>query len=67
MELEQDTVREIVVSTLAVVLFVAAVVVIGATYTKETLSSQGALALVGTIVAFVILMGGIGVWLSRQN
>ncbi|WP_338726763.1 hypothetical protein [Haladaptatus sp. DJG-WS-42] len=67
MELERDTVREIVVSTLAVVLFVAAVVVIGATYTKDSLSSQGALALVGTIVAFVLLMGVVGFWLSRQD
>lgn len=67
MELERDTVREIIVSTAAVVLFVAAVVVIGATYTKESLSSQGALALVGTIIAFVLLMGVVGFWLSRQN
>ncbi|MFC6731372.1 MULTISPECIES: hypothetical protein [unclassified Haladaptatus] len=67
MELERDALVEIVVSTVAVVLFVAVVVAVGATYTRDSLSSQGALALVGTIVGFVLLMAGIGFWLSRKK
>lgn len=65
MELERETILEIVVSAAAVGIFVALIVAIGATY--PTLAGQGAFALIGSIVLFVLVMAGVGYWLSGQQ
>jgi uncharacterized oligopeptide transporter (OPT) family protein len=66
MELERETLVEIGVSVVAVVLFVAAVAYVGATYGGSNLSHQGATLLVGAVVGFVLLMTLVGVALDRQ-
>ena len=64
MDVDRDTLVEIVVSVGAVGLFVAVIVAIGSVYNEGGLSEVGALALVGAIVLFVILMSAVGVGLA---
>lgn len=65
MEVDREMVREIAVSFAAVGVFVAVIVAIGATYWNGTdLDEQGALALVGSILLFVVVMTGVGYYLS---
>ena len=66
MALDRETVTEIVVSVVAVGLFIAAVVFVGGTYNADGLSSEGAFALIGSIAGFVLLMIVVAVFLSRQ-
>jgi hypothetical protein len=67
MEIARETVVEIAVSLVATVVFVAAVVFIGMNYGgRGGFGSEGALALLGAIVAFVLLMFGVGIFLSDQ-
>ncbi len=67
MELDRETVTEIVVSVGGVALFIAALVVVGLTYNDGGLSSEGGLALVGLVVAFILTFTGIGWWLSGRQ
>lgn len=66
MDIERETLVEIAVSVVAVVLFVATLVVVGSTNGASQLTSQGALSLVVTILGFVILMTIVGVFLDRR-
>ncbi|ADE04842.2 MULTISPECIES: DUF7472 family protein [Haloferax] len=67
MAIEAEMRRKIAVSIVAVGVFIALIVGIGATYNQSGLVSTGGLALVGAITAFVLVMAGIGVWLSRSS
>ena len=64
MELEEGMVRKIAISAGAVGFFVAVVVGIGTTY-NDGLGSAGGLALVGSIVLFILVMAGVGLFFSR--
>jgi hypothetical protein len=64
MDLEEGMARKIAVSVAAVVLFVAAILLVGLSYNRSGLGSAGGLALIGTIVAFILAMAGIGVYLA---
>lgn len=66
MQLERETLVEIGVSVVAVVLFVVVVAYVGATYGGKELTDQGATLLVGAVVGFVLLMTLVGVALERQ-
>jgi len=65
MELEEGMGRKIAISVGAVGLFVAVVVGIGTTYNDGGLGSAGGLALVGSIVLFILAMAGVGLFLAR--
>ncbi|WP_224270459.1 DUF7472 family protein [Haloprofundus salinisoli] len=65
MELDGETLREIVVSVIAVSLFIAAALYIGTAYGGSNLDPTGGLALVASIALFVVLMAIVGVFLSR--
>lgn len=67
MAIEAEMRRKIVVSMVAVGVFIALIVGIGATFNQGGLVATGGLALVGAITAFVLVMAGIGVWLSRTS
>ena len=70
MEFDGETVRQIVVSGLAVVMFVVALVVVGQTYGTSdgsAISATGGLALVGLLGGFILVMALIGLWLERQD
>lgn len=62
--IERDRLIEIFVSVTAVVIFVALLVFIGSQYNDEGFGPEGGLAMLGAIVAFVILMTIIGLGLA---
>lgn len=64
--MDRETIVEAAVSTVAVLVFVAAVVVVGTTYGNDDLSSSGGLAIVATIVGFVLVMLVVGILLDRR-
>ena len=68
MEIERETMLEIAVSVGAVLVFVALMVGIGVTYgAGRVLSSQGGIALLAAMGAFVLLMTGIGYFLAGRK
>jgi len=68
MEIDEEMRRQTVVSLAAVGLFLAALIGIGVAFGGAGgLSSSGALALVGALAGFVLLMAVIGVFLVRRK
>lgn len=63
---DRETVLEIAVSTVTVGLFIAVIIGIGSTFNDGGLSQQGALALIGSIAGFVVLMTLVAVFLARR-
>ncbi|WP_135853557.1 DUF7472 family protein [Halorussus salinus] len=63
---DKETRREILVGAGSVGVFIALLVGVGMTYGNGGLTQTGALAVVGVIVLFVLLMTGVGLWMSRQ-
>jgi hypothetical protein len=64
MEIEGEMRRKIGVSVVAVGVFILLILGIGVTYGGTDLGADGGLALVGSIVLFIFVMAGIGLWLS---
>lgn len=64
MEIERGRIIEIVVSVLIVGLFVALLVGIGGQFGQDGLDADGGLAIVGAILAFVLVMAGVGIGLA---
>lgn len=68
MEIEEGMGRKIVLSIVAVVLFIASSVFVGTTYGgADGLTETGGLALLGVLVGFIILMGVLGVYFASQD
>lgn len=68
MEIEEGMGQKIVLSIVAVILFIAASVFVGATYSgTEGLTETGGLALLGVLVGFILLMGALGAYFSYQD
>ncbi len=68
MEIERETVVEAAVSFAAVLVFIGAVALVGMQFqTNGGISETGGLAIVGTIVLFVFVMGGVGVWFASKE
>lgn len=67
MDVERETIVEIAASAIAVALFVVVIIGIGTAYSAGAdLSNQGALALVGAIAGFVLVMAGVGYFLAGR-
>lgn len=66
MDLDAEMRRKIAASVAAVGLFIVLVLYVGATFNDGGLSSDGGLALVGVIALFVLVMAGVGLFLSRS-
>ncbi|MFB6172375.1 MAG: hypothetical protein ABEJ23_07555 [Haloarculaceae archaeon] len=67
MDVERETVVEVVASIIAVGLFVAVIVGIGVAYSGGAdFTDQGALALVVAIAGFVLAMAGVGYFLAGR-
>ena len=64
MDIERGRLIEIVVSVTAVGLFVLLLLAIGVQYNQEQMSPEGGLVLIGAIVAFIFVMGLIGIGLA---
>lgn len=68
MDIERETLLQIVVATVGVAVFTAAAVYAASTYTvDDALSAQGGIAVVGAIGLFIVVMTVAGLWLERQN
>ncbi len=66
--MERDTAREVVLAVLGVVVFVGGLLAVAFTYGGPSFSVPGAgLALVGVVAGFLVVMTGIGFWLSTKN
>jgi hypothetical protein len=63
---DKETRREILTGVGSVGLFIALLAWVGATYGNGSLTQTGALAVVGVIVLFVLLMTGVGYWMAQQ-
>jgi hypothetical protein len=66
MDLEEGMPRKIGLSVVVAVLFTAVLVAIGLRYNQDGIGSEGGLALVGTIVLFILVMAGVGVYLDSR-
>jgi len=64
MDLEREKIVEIAVSLASVLIVLAMFYAIGATYNSDGIGSDGGLYLVGSIVLFVVLMAGAGLYLA---
>ena len=65
MDIDAEMRRKIVVSMVAVGFFVALIIGIGVVYGGPAgFGGTAGLALVGSIVLFILAMAGVGVWLS---
>jgi hypothetical protein len=65
MALEAEMRQKILVSIVTVAVFIVIIIGIGVTFDDGGLGSNGGLALIGSIVLFILLMAGVGVFLSR--
>ena len=68
MEIEEGMGRKIVLSIVAVLLFIASFVFVGTTYGGEGgLTETGGLAMLGSLVGFILLMGLLGLYFAYQD
>ncbi|MFC5278060.1 hypothetical protein ACFPM1_04685 [Halorubrum rubrum] len=67
MEIDAELRRQITVSLAAAAVFVAGLVAIGVTFDGSSLPESGAIALVGLLTGFVLLMALVGAYLIRSN
>ena len=67
MEIDEEMRRKIVVSFAALVLLVLAFLAIGVTYGGAGLSATGGYALIGAMVAFILVMAAAGLFLDRRG
>ncbi len=68
MEIDAELRRQITVSMLAAAIFVAGLVGIGVAYDGASgFTESGAIALVGLLTGFVLLMALVGAYLIRAN
>lgn len=67
MEIDREMLVQIGVSLVGVGVFIGAIVVIGLFFTDNGLTEQGALGLIGAIILFILVMTGLGYWLSARE
>jgi len=68
MDLERETVVEIVAASVPVVALLVAFAVVGRQYSSDGgLTATGGKAMVAVIVAFVVVLAVVGLWLSRSD
>jgi len=72
MEVDRAMIAQVVVSVIAVAMFVAGLVVISTMYGSDTgggiqISADGGLALVGLIAVFIVVMPALGYVVERMK
>ena len=68
MDVDRETVHQLILAGGAVAIFIATTVFVGTTYgSGDTIRTEGGPMLVATIGLFVVLMLGAGLWLERQD
>jgi len=66
MDVERETLVEIVVAVVAVAMFIAILLTMGVMFSGSSFSGTGGLALVGSIAFFVLVMTAAGFWLANS-
>lgn len=65
---DTETVFQIVISIFSVLGFIAGMVFVSQAYsTNGDISPDGGMALVGAMVAFILVMAAVGLWMSQQD
>ncbi|ACV47123.1 MULTISPECIES: DUF7472 family protein [Halomicrobium] len=68
MSLDRETVTQIALSAVAVLLFIAGTIVVSTNYgANGDLTQEGGIALVAAIAAFVVVMLAAGLFLERRE
>lgn len=68
MDIERETLLQIVISAVAVVLFIGGAVTVSQMYLNGSAQPEaGGRALIGIIGLFVVFMTAAGLWLERQQ
>ena len=68
MEIDAELRRQITVSLAAAAVFILGLIAIGVTFGGSTVLPQaGAIALIALLAGFVLLMGGVGMFLMRAD
>ncbi|QKY20812.1 hypothetical protein B4589_010635 [Halolamina sp. CBA1230] len=68
MDIEEGMGRKIVLSIVAVVLFIVSFVVVGTTFGVDgELTETGGLAMLGALVGFILLMGALGLYFASLS
>ena len=65
--MDRETALEIGVGLIGVGGFILAMLVVGTTYGNGALSSDGGVAMIVVICGFILLMTGMGYWLTRSR
>ncbi|PSQ31185.1 hypothetical protein BRD20_01780 [Halobacteriales archaeon SW_8_65_20] len=66
MELDRETVIEAGISAVAVLLFVAALMIVGGANGRQNLTAVGAKSMLAVLFGFILLMTLVGVFLNRR-
>ena len=66
MDVERETLVEVVVAVVAVAVFIVILLAMGVVFSTSGFSGTGGLALVGTIALFVVVMTIAGFWLANS-
>jgi len=64
--MERDTAREVVLAVFGVVVFVGGLLAVAFTYGGPDFAETGSYALVAAVAGFLVVMTGIGFWLSTK-
>lgn len=67
MDIERETVVEAAIGIGSVLAFLVALWILGEVYYDGSFGREGALALVGTIIAFIVFLAGVGYYLAQQK
>ena len=68
MDVDRETVHQLLLAGGAVALFIAGALFVSSNYrTNGNLSAEGGMMLVGTLGFFIVLMLGAGLWLERNE
>jgi hypothetical protein len=65
--MERDTAREVVLAVFGVIVFIGGLLAVSVTYGGPNFAVTGSYALVGVVAGFLVVMTGIGFWLSTKN
>lgn len=67
MDIEEGMLRKIVLSIVAVVLFIISFIVVGSSFGGNELTEAGGFGLLAALVGFILLMGALGAYFSSRD
>lgn len=67
MEIERETLVEIVAAVGSVGIFITILLTVGSRFENGGFTGEGAYLLIGSIVFFIVLMAAVGYWLAYTS